>query len=95
MLLAKNTLTIVFLGFARYNRSVLRIPDTHPDFSHEWLLYCVRKYGRDKVYLSQDENKTQYIVIELEEYENKPFIVQERVFNTQSLSPSELESIPF
>lgn len=80
---------------AQYNVNSMRIKETDPEFTIEWYRHCVRKYGSENVCLSQDENKVNYIIVKGDYSEDRPFSVQEQLGSTQSLSPSELESIPF
>ena len=79
----------------RYSVSRMRIKETDPEFTMEWYRYCVRKYGSDNVCLSQDENRINYIVVKGDQVEDRLTSVQDKPSSTQSLSPSELESVPF
>jgi hypothetical protein len=73
---------------------MIRIAETETEFTIEWLKHYAHKYGSDKVYLQQDENKLNYIVVETND-ENRSYDVSFKSSCSKGLSPSELESVPF
>lgn len=73
---------------------MIRISEKSTEFTMEWYRCYVKKYGSDKVYLSQDENKTTYIVVETDD-ENRSYGVSYESSGLESLSKSERDSIPF
>lgn len=86
---------IALLEFVRYSQKMLRISEKQTEYTIDWYRYYSKKYGSENVWLSQDSNGVNYIVVKGAEIEDKPFNVQKQFSSTQSLSASELESVPF
>ncbi len=73
---------------------MIKISEKENEFSFEWLKHLVCKYGSEKVYLHQDENKINYIIVETTD-ENRFNGISSKFSESKSLSTNELESVPF